>query len=91
MTTNQASIRSKLDDVVIVQGQPVSVSACENITSSVNFFLARKRVCQSDQKLGFLRIEKISIASLKDIVLTQLSRDVHGGSRKMKHQRAGNC
>ena len=43
-------------------------------------YLARERVCQNDQKLGFLRIEKTSIVILIDVVLLiQLSCDVHGG------------
>ena len=42
-------------------------------------------------RIRVLRIKKISITSLKDVVvLTQFSRDVHGGYKKMKHQRAGN-
>ena len=56
------------------KGQSVSVSACENITPSVNFPFSEKT------EIRVLRIEKISIASLKDVVvLTQFSRDVHGG------------
>ena len=35
-----------------------------------------------------LRIEQSSIASLEDVVvLNPFSRDVHGGSKKMKHPR----
>ena len=64
------------------KGKPVSMSASENITSSVEFYLARRRVCQNDQNLEIrvLRIDEISMASLKDVVvLTQFYRDVHGG------------
>ena len=78
--TNQASVRSKLDDVVGVRGQPVSISACDNITSSVNFLSSEKACLSKWSQIRVLRIEKISIASVKDVVvLTQFSRDVHGG------------
>ena len=73
------------------KGQPVSVSACENMTSSVNFLFSEKASLSKRSEIRVLRIEKISIASVKDVVvLTQFSRDVHGGYKKMKHQRAGN-
>ena len=35
------------------EGQPITVSACENITSSVNFLFREKANCQNGQKLGF--------------------------------------
>ena len=72
------------------KGQPVGVSACENMTSSVNFLFSEKASLSKRSEIRVLRIEKISIASVKDVVvLTQFSRDVHGGYKKMKHQRAG--
>ena len=62
------------------KGQPVSVSACENIASSVNFLFSEKASLSKSSEVRVLMIEKISIASLKDVVdLTQFSRDVHGG------------
>ena len=54
------------------KGQPVSVSACENITSSVNVLLSEKASLSKLSEIRVLRIEKITIASLKDVVvLTQ--------------------
>ena len=82
ITTNQASIRSKLDDVVGVQRTACynSMSACENITSSVNFLFSEKASLSKWSEIRVSRIEKISIVRLKDVVvLTQFSRDVHGG------------
>ena len=65
--------------------------ACENLTSSVNFLLSEKASLSKWSEIKVLLIEKISIASLKDIVvLTWFSRDVHDGKKKMKYQRAGN-
>ena len=63
------------------KGQPISVSSCENITSSVYFLFSEKASLSKWSEIrGFLRIEKISNASLKDVVvLTQFSRDVRGG------------
>ena len=56
------------------KGQSVSVSACENITPSVNFPFSEKT------EIRVLRIEKISIASLKDIVvLTQFALVMYDG------------
>ena len=60
--------------------QPVSVSACENVTSSVNVLFSEKSSMSKWSEVRVLRVEKISIASLKDVlVLTQFSRDLHGG------------
>ena len=62
------------------KGQPVSVSVCENITSPVNFLFSEKTSLSKLSEIRVLRIEKISIASLNDVVvLTQFSRDVHDG------------
>ena len=62
------------------KGQPVSESACENITSSVNFLFSEKASLSKWPEIRVLWIEKISIASLKDVVvLTQFSRDVQVG------------
>ena len=61
------------------KGQLVSVSACESITSSVNFLFSEKASLSKLLETRVLRIEKISIASFKDVVVfTQFSRDVHG-------------
>ena len=66
------------------------MSACKNITS-VNFFCSAKTSLSKWSEIRVLLTEKISIASLKDVVvLTQFSRDVHGGYKKKMHQRAGN-
>ena len=56
--------------------QPVSVSACENITSSVDLVFCENASLSKRSAIKVVRIGKISIASLKDIVvLTQFSRD----------------
>ena len=61
------------------KGQPVGVSACEIITSSANFLFGKKASLSKWSEIGVLRVEKISIVSLKDVVVhTQFSRDVHG-------------
>ena len=62
------------------KGQPVSESACENITSSVIFLFIEKASLSKWSEIRVLRIEKMSIVSLKDVVvLTQFSRDVNRG------------
>ena len=74
------------------KGQPASVSACENIMSSVNFLFSDKANLSKWSEIRVMQIEKNSIESLKDIVvLTQFSRGVHGRNKNMKDQRAGNC
>ena len=51
------------------KGQPVSVSACENITSSVNVLFSEKASLSKRSEIMVFQIEKISIASIKDVVV----------------------
>ena len=66
--------------ILASKGQLVSVSAFENIASSMNFLYSEKVSLSKWSDVRVLRIEKISIASLKEVVaLTQFSRHLHGG------------
>ena len=67
------------------KGQPGSMSACENITSSMNVLFSEKASLSKLSEIRVLGIEKISIVSLEDVVvLTQFSRDVHEASARCK-------
>ena len=76
----KAPYAPKLMVLFASKGLPVSMSACEEITSSVSFLFSEEARLSKWLQIRVLRIEKISIATLKDVVvLTQFSSNVHGG------------
>ena len=74
----RTAVGGALNDVVHDQRTAVGGAVPKDINGSV-FFSARKSSL-SKQKLGFSRIEIISIASSKNVfILVLFTRGVHGG------------
>ena len=62
------------------KGQPVSESACENITSSVNFLFREKASLSEWSEISFLRTEKIDLRTtihvIKRRIILYIARNV---------------